>query len=287
MAGERDLAVLLRGLDPHLHPGVLVWATVPAGAPVPEVDAFARITEAEGTTLVVAEPDADRLGLAHEMPSRRIEIRVRSDLAAVGLTAALAGALAAEGISANVVAAFHHDHVLVPADRAEDALATLRDLTGPAALRPATAADDMWDFLAFAGEEDDARAVPGLQRYLAGWGERPGDVGVVAIGPSGRLVGAAWCRLLVGDERDDPTFVDAATPEVVLACRPAQRGRGTGDALLAALADAARAAGHPALVLTVRDGNPALRLYLRHGYRALGTVPNRVGGASHHLLRDL
>jgi hypothetical protein len=50
---------------------------------------------------------------------------VHSSLEAVGLTAAVAGALTAAGISANVVAAFHHDHVFVPADRAEAAMAQL------------------------------------------------------------------------------------------------------------------------------------------------------------------
>jgi hypothetical protein len=50
---------------------------------------------------------------------------VDSSLEAVGLTAAVAGALAAAGISANVVAAFHHDHVFVPADRGVEAMACL------------------------------------------------------------------------------------------------------------------------------------------------------------------
>ena len=53
---------------------------------------------------------------------RRITLGVRSSLEAVGLTAAVAAALTDAGISANVVAAFHHDHVFVPADRAEAAL---------------------------------------------------------------------------------------------------------------------------------------------------------------------
>ena len=51
---------------------------------------------------------------------------VHSSLAAVGLTAAVAAALADHGISANVVAAFYHDHIFVPAERAEEALAALR-----------------------------------------------------------------------------------------------------------------------------------------------------------------
>ena len=135
MAGERALDALLAGLDPVLHPDLLVFATVPPGAPVPAaVDGatFARVVEDEGTTLVVPVAVAEAHGLTHEMPSRRIELRVHSDLAAVGLTAAMATALAAEGISANVVAAFHHDHVLVPAADADRALAVLRSLSpGP------------------------------------------------------------------------------------------------------------------------------------------------------------
>ena len=55
---------------------------------------------------------------------------MHSSLEAVGLTAAVAAALAEAGISANVVAAFHHDHVFVPAERAEEALDCLRRLGG-------------------------------------------------------------------------------------------------------------------------------------------------------------
>jgi uncharacterized protein len=50
---------------------------------------------------------------------------VHSDLAAVGLTAAFAGALASEGISCNVIAGFHHDHLFVPWERRADAMAAL------------------------------------------------------------------------------------------------------------------------------------------------------------------
>ena len=62
-------------------------------------------------------------------PWARISLTVQSDLAAVGLTAAFARALAAEGISCNVIAGVHHDHLLVPWDRRDDAMATLRRLS--------------------------------------------------------------------------------------------------------------------------------------------------------------
>jgi uncharacterized protein len=300
MAGETDLDALLAGLDPVLHPEELMWCTVPAGEPVPdEVSsaAFARIVEDEGVTLVVPSPVADAHGLVAEMPSQRIEMRVHSALEAVGLTAAMSSALAAEGISANVVAAFHHDHVLVPTPDAADARDVLLDLTGPASLRPATAddAEALWPLVGWAGHAlgprgdgpEDPREVPKLRRYVDGFGSRPGDLGVVAVGPSGRTVGAAWVRPFVGDERDDETYVDDGTPEVAMACRPSQRGRGLGDALLRALVEAAGPAGHRGLVLSVREGNPAQRLYERHGFVVIGHVANRIGGRSTHMLRRL
>ena len=46
---------------------------------------------------------------------------MHSALEAVGLTAAVATALAAAGIPANVLAGYSHDHLLVPEDRADDA----------------------------------------------------------------------------------------------------------------------------------------------------------------------
>jgi hypothetical protein len=54
---------------------------------------------------------------------------VESDLAAVGLLAAVTGALAAAGISGNVVSAIHHDHLFVPVDRGPDAVAVLERLS--------------------------------------------------------------------------------------------------------------------------------------------------------------
>ena len=126
--GERDLATLLRSLRPVRRPGTWVWASVPADA----VPAGARpdvvVVEDEGTTLVVRREEADALGLAHVFPCAWLTLRVHSALDAVGLTAAVAGALTEAGISANVVAGRYHDHLLVPEDRADEALAVLNAL---------------------------------------------------------------------------------------------------------------------------------------------------------------
>jgi len=50
---------------------------------------------------------------------------VHSSLEAVGLTAAVSARLTSAGISCNVLAGFEHDHLLVPVERADDAVSAL------------------------------------------------------------------------------------------------------------------------------------------------------------------
>ncbi len=130
MTGETDLTTLLADLRPELRDGRYVFVT--AAAPVDAV-AQASVVEPEGLSLVVREEDANRLGLGYDFVARWITLTVHSSLAAVGLTAAVSVALAEAGISCNVIAGRHHDHLLVPAARADDALAVLARLTGAGA----------------------------------------------------------------------------------------------------------------------------------------------------------
>jgi len=125
MAGETDLRRMLRGMNPELHPepyGIVVGT----GAPVAGV--FAMIAEAEGTTLVAAADVLRAAGFVLPEVWARISLRLHSDLAAVGLTAAFSTALAQQGISANVIAGYHHDHVLVQWDRRAAAMDALLGL---------------------------------------------------------------------------------------------------------------------------------------------------------------
>jgi GNAT superfamily N-acetyltransferase len=123
------LPSLLSGLDPHLHDGVYVFASVPPDA-VLDVAPIASMAEDEGRTVVLAEAEAARLGLAAEYRCAWITLRVASALAAVGLLARVTTALARRGISVNPVSGFHHDHLFVPHDRAADAMAALDELRG-------------------------------------------------------------------------------------------------------------------------------------------------------------
>lgn len=78
---------------------------------------------------MLSQDDADRLGLAYDYVAGWIALQVHSALAAVGLTAAVSAALAEANISCNVVAGYHHDHLLVPIKCLDEALTVLRKLT--------------------------------------------------------------------------------------------------------------------------------------------------------------
>jgi hypothetical protein len=127
MSGETDLQTLVSSMAPDLRPDSYVFTTtvdVPPGcAPV------VTVREAEGTTLVLQQEEADRLGLAYDYVAAMITLRVHSALDAVGLTAFVATRLAEAGMSCNVVAGYHHDHLFVPLHRGAEAVALLTGRT--------------------------------------------------------------------------------------------------------------------------------------------------------------
>lgn len=133
MIGERDLRTLLSGMRPQLNPGRYVFTTVPGEAVPTRVTPVVTVTEPEGVTLVLPEAEADEAGLTHEYTAGWITLRVHSSLDAVGLTAAVSLALADVGLSCNVVAGFHHDHLFVPYDRAAEAVDVLETLAAESA----------------------------------------------------------------------------------------------------------------------------------------------------------
>jgi hypothetical protein len=116
--GETDLRRLLAGLAPALDARRFTFGLA-SGFTI-DSDAFAVVREEEATTVVRADPEGQWA---------RVTLTVHSSLDSVGLTAAVASALAERGISANVIAAAFHDHLFVPWDRREDALEALKSLS--------------------------------------------------------------------------------------------------------------------------------------------------------------
>jgi hypothetical protein len=125
---------MIAGMAPALRPGAYVFCTTPDSARAAQALplAIAVFAEDEGTSLVLPLAEAARLGFETGLPMACITLTVHSALDGVGLTAAVAGALAAGGIACNMVAGYHHDHLFVPADRADDALAILHALRSAA-----------------------------------------------------------------------------------------------------------------------------------------------------------
>jgi uncharacterized protein len=99
--------------------GFAVWA----GGALP-FSPFATVAEDEGLTVIAPLAAMQNAGLQSD-PWAKISLTVHSDLAAVGLTAAFAQALAGVGVSANVIAGFHHDHIFVQWAQRHVALAAL------------------------------------------------------------------------------------------------------------------------------------------------------------------
>lgn len=127
MAAVTDLQLMLRGMRPVLAPdpfGIVSVPALPAG-----LKPFATVAEAEGLTLVAESAALAAAGLVAESDWALISLTLHSDLAAVGLTAALATALGDQGISANVIAGYFHDHILVQWARRDDAMAALTRLS--------------------------------------------------------------------------------------------------------------------------------------------------------------
>ena len=121
-----ELSSLLRNLSVTRRPGR--WCLITTPPLDPDIMVAATVMEDEGLTSVVSVADAERLGHRPEFVAAWLTLDVESALDSVGLTAAVATALAARRIPCNVLAGFHHDHLLVPEARADEAVAVLRAL---------------------------------------------------------------------------------------------------------------------------------------------------------------
>jgi len=132
MAPISDLAQLLRSLQPVLNPGAYAFCVIADHEQLHTLRPLATMREAEGTTVIVEASVARAHGLVPTFDAAWITLTVNSDLQAVGLTAAVARALAEAGISCNVVAAVHHDHLFVPVADGPRALAVLQRLQAAA-----------------------------------------------------------------------------------------------------------------------------------------------------------
>jgi len=119
---------MIREMAPERQPGRWVYCAAPVDIDAELLSsALATVREPEGLSLLVRLEAARARGLAPVEPVlAHILLRVYSALEGVGLTAAVAETLAGAGIACNVVAGLRHDHLLVPEDRADEAVQLLQ-----------------------------------------------------------------------------------------------------------------------------------------------------------------
>lgn len=129
MSGILELERLLSEMNPELIEDEFVFCTVSGSlAQYIEWNPLASFNEKEGLTLVLTKDIASREGLQFKNTYKQITLTVHSSLEAIGLTAAVSNKLASKGISANVIAAYFHDHIFVQSEKAKEALIALKEV---------------------------------------------------------------------------------------------------------------------------------------------------------------
>jgi hypothetical protein len=135
--GETDLGIMLATLTVSRRDGVRhvvnlsaeEWSDCVDKGDVPSgVDAVITEPGERTVTVVCTGDELAARGWRSAFAAVWLTLDVHSSLLAVGLTAAVSTALARAGIPANMIAGFHHDHILVPEDRADEAVSCLRRL---------------------------------------------------------------------------------------------------------------------------------------------------------------
>ncbi|WAL60974.1 ACT domain-containing protein [Thermocoleostomius sinensis] len=129
MSGETNLDILLRSMQPILHDREYVFCSIrDQNYRNFNVDPVCLFKEDEGLTLILDRQQADAAGLPYISVFCMITLSVHSSLEAVGFLATITNKLAAHGISTNLVSAYYHDHLFVPALRAQEVMALLQEL---------------------------------------------------------------------------------------------------------------------------------------------------------------
>jgi len=129
MSGETDIQILLKTMTPKLNEGDYVFCATTSLKNIDPKEIIGLFKEDEGLTVILDKRLADKLNLEYSYISAWITLTIHSSLEAVGLTAAFSNALANEGISCNVIAAYHHDHIFVAKKDGPKAIKVLKQLS--------------------------------------------------------------------------------------------------------------------------------------------------------------
>jgi uncharacterized protein len=126
---DLNIFSLIKNMQPQLHKGTYVFCTVPEIGIEILQNCIMIFKEEEGFTLILDKQYADKVAIQYQYVAAWITLKVNSSLEATGFTAAFSVALSDKGISCNVVAAYHHDHIFVALNDGEKAMNALKNLS--------------------------------------------------------------------------------------------------------------------------------------------------------------
>jgi ribosomal protein S18 acetylase RimI-like enzyme len=108
-------------------------------------------------------------------------------------------------------------------------------------------------------------ADPGVRNALVGWGERVGDVAVIALADS-NPAGAAWYRFYTNNN-SIRGYIEETIPVIVIAVHKEYRRQGIGEKMIEWLTDHASKHNIQEISLMVSKDNHAINLYRKCGFR--------------------
>lgn len=130
MAGIKDLKQLLVSIEPVLAKEEYIFCSFQniSVEEIVSLNPVCTFHEKEGITLIITTQKAISNNIDFESVYKLISLNIHSSLDAVGLTAAISTKLASKNISANIVAAYYHDHIFVQKEKSEEAMNTILEL---------------------------------------------------------------------------------------------------------------------------------------------------------------
>ena len=122
---------------------------------------------------------------------------------------------------------------------------------------------------------------PEIYIYVDGFGNKPGDYGMVAE-IDNKIVGAAWTRII-------PAYghINNDIPELAISVLPEYRGMSIGTKLMTNLFMLLKNEGYSQTSLSVQKNNPAVRFYQRHGYKITGEKVDHANHEDYIMLKQL
>ena len=101
---------------------------------------------------------------------------------------------------------------------------------------------------------------PELQVYIADFGKRKGDIGLVAEADN-KIVGAVWVRIM-----NDYGHIDDETPSFAISLYKEYRNCGIGTAMMKEMLNVLNKAGYKQASLAVQKENYAVKMYKKVGF---------------------